>query len=62
MEKRRRMAMLIVLTRYTRWLVNRGVIKTAGQGDHLISTYLKDLSNDLGERQKQRETAEGPVS
>lgn len=51
MEKRQRIAMLVVLARYNRFLESRGVIKTSGQSDHLLSEYAKTLSNPPEEHQ-----------
>ena len=49
MEKRQKIAMLLVLTRYNRFLVSRGVIKSAAQADKVLADYVKTLSNLLEE-------------
>lgn len=45
MEKRQRIAMLVVLTRYNRFLEGRGVIKSAGHADKLLTDYVRTLND-----------------
>lgn len=44
MEKRQRIAIMVVLTRYNRWLENRGVIKSTAVADRLLAEYVKSLT------------------
>lgn len=46
MEKRQRLALLVALTRYNRWLERRGVIRSSVVGDRLLAGYLKTLEED----------------
>lgn len=62
MEKRQRLALLVVLTRYNRWLESQGVIKTSGVGDRLLARYMRELSTAPEERPTKPADDAGPSS
>lgn len=54
--------MIRMLTRYNRFLVQRGVIKTSARADSLLSEFLASLSSLLEERPTPPAADAGPSS